>query len=133
MKNKLFCKDYTIAKKICEVLDDNKAEDIRLIDISNSSIADYIIIATANSTVHNKALTNKIEDACEEAGQSIIRRDGMADGRWIVLDYANILIHTFTPELREFYHLEKIWNDGKNTLDFAGVQGLAEFVEEEKE
>lgn len=133
MKTKLFSKDYTLAKKICEVLDDNKADKTLLIDISSSTIADYIIISTANSTIHNKALIDKIEKACDELGQSVIRRDGMADGRWVVLDYGNILIHIFTPELREFYHLEKIWNDGKNTLDYAAIKNLPEFVEQEEE
>ncbi len=134
MKAKQFFKDYTLAKEIALVLDDNKAENIQLIDINSSSIADYILIATANSTVHNKALIDKIEARAEEIGRPIIRRDGIADGRWIVLDYGTLLIHIFTPELRDFYHLEKIWTDGKNSLDIAGIKGLGDFVEtEEKE
>ena len=67
----------------------------------------------------------------KKAGQNIIRRDGMADGRWIVLDYGNLLIHIFTPELREFYHLEKIWNDGKNMLDISAILALPEFANSE--
>ncbi len=131
MKNKIFSKDYSIAKIVCQVLDENKAEAIQLIDISSSTIADYIVIATANSTVHSKALVEKIEEAVQKAGQNIIRRDGMADGRWIVLDYGNLLIHIFTPELREFYHLEKIWNDGKNMLDISAILALPEFANSE--
>ena len=130
MKSKLFSKDYTLAKSVATILDDNIAENIQLIDISSSSIADYILIATANSTVHNKSLIEKIEEGAGKIGFSIIRRDGIADGRWVVLDYGTLLIHIFTPELREFYHLEKIWNDGKNTLDIAGIKALAEFSEE---
>ena len=133
MKSKQFSKDYTLAKAVATVLDDNKAENIQLIDISSSSIADYILIATANSTVHNKALIDKIEERAEEIGHPIIRRDGIADGRWVVLDYGTLLIHIFTPELRDFYHLEKIWNDGKNALDIAGILALPEFVEAEED
>jgi len=132
MKAKQFFKDYTLAKEIALVLDDNKAENVQLIDISSSSIADYILIATANSTVHNKALIDKIGARAEELGHPIIRRDGISDGRWIVLDYGTLLIHIFTPELREFYHLEKIWSDGKNALDIVGIRALGEFVAEEK-
>ncbi len=133
MKGKLFNIDYTLAKRVCEVLDDRKAENIQLIDISSSSIADYIIIATATSTTHNKALTDYVEEAVEEGlNINIIRRDGMSDGRWVVLDYGNVLIHIFTPELREFYHLEKIWTDGKNTLNFEAIKALPEFKESEK-
>lgn len=127
MKAKTFEKDYTLAVAICNTLDDNKAENIALIDISNQTdIADYFIIATANSTVHNKSLVDKIEETCENLGQKVIRRDGISDGRWMVLDYGTLIIHLFTPELREFYHLEKIWNDGKNTLNIQGIKKLAE-------
>ena len=127
MKNKQFQKDYSMAVKACEVLDDNKAEDVSLIDVSYmSNLADYFIIATANSTVHNKALVDKIEQAIEEMGQKVIRRDGLSEGRWTVLDYGNLIIHVFTQELREFYHLEKIWNDGKNVLNMQGVVKLKE-------
>lgn len=131
MKTRQFAKDYSLAKAIARVLDDNKAEDVQLIDISTSSIADYILIATANSTVHNKALTDKIEECADGLAHPIIRRDGIADGRWIVLDYGMLLIHIFTPELREFYHLEKIWNDGKNTLDIAGILALPDQIADE--
>lgn len=128
MKTTQFTKDYSLPKAIAQFLEDNKAENIQLIDISSSSIADYILIATANSTVHNKALTDKIEECADSISHPIIRRDGIADGRWIVLDYGTLLIHIFTPELREFYHLEKIWNDGKNTLDIAGILALPDTV-----
>ena len=133
MKVKQFEKDYNLAVSVCNVLDDNKAEDIQLIDVSYlSNIADYFIIATANSTVHNKALVDKIEQACEELGSKVIRRDGISDGRWLVLDYGTLLIHIFTPELRDFYHLEKIWNDGKNVLNMEAIKKLPMQTKEDK-
>lgn len=125
MKAKQFSKDYSLAQAVAIVLDDNKAENIQLIDISSSSIADYIMIATANSTVHGRSLVDKIEECADRAAHPIMRRDGIADGRWIVLDYGTLLIHIFTRELREFYHLEKIWSDGKNSLDIAGIRALS--------
>ena len=132
MKNKSFEKDYTFAKGICKILEDNKAENINLIDISYiSNLGDYFIIATANSTVHNKALVDKIEEEGEKLGSKVLRRDGIADGRWMVLDFGALIIHLFTPELRDFYHLEKIWNDGKNILNIAGINKLPEYKEPE--
>ncbi len=127
MKAKQFVKDYTLATTACKVFEENKAENILLIDVSYlSNIADYFVIATANSTIHAKSLVEHIEDALEKKGEKVYRRDGAGDGRWLVLDFGTLIVHIFTPEIREFYHLEKLWNDGKNTLNMAGINKLIE-------
>ncbi len=128
MKAKFFERDYDLAFDVCKLLDENKTENIQLLDISAvTNIADYFIIGTANSTVHNKALVDKIEEMAEKQGVRVIRRDGVSDGRWMVLDYGVLIVHLFTPELREFYNLEKIWNNGKNCL------GINEILKLKKE
>lgn len=127
MKTKTFSKDYTLAVKACELFEDNKAESVMLIDVSYlSNIADYFVIATANSNVHAKALTDKLEEEMEKQGQKVIRRDGVGDGRWLVLDFGTFIVHIFTADMREYYHLEKLWSDGKNTLNSVGIKKLAE-------
>ncbi len=124
---KQFSKDYTLAVSACEVFEENKAENIMLIDVSYlSNIADYFVIATANSTTHAKALYEKIEDALEAQGQKVYRRDGLNDGRWMVLDFGALIVHIFTAEIREFYHIEKLWSDGKNALNMIGVRKMLE-------
>ncbi len=127
MKTKTFSKDYTLAIKACEIFEENKAEGVTLIDVSYlSNIADYFVIATANSNVHAKALTQKVEEEMEKCGQRVIRRDGVGDGRWLVLDFGSLIVHIFTADMREFYHLEKLWSDGKNTLNSIGIKKLIE-------
>ena len=131
MKVKQFSNDTTLAIKASEILDENKAENIALIDVSYlSNIADYFIIATANSTVHARALEGHIEDALEEIDAKVIRRDGTGDNRWIVLDLGSLIVHILTAEMREFYNIEKLWSDGKNTLNLVGIRKLAETPKE---
>ena len=131
MKVKQFSNDTTLAIKASEILDENKAENIALIDVSYlSNIADYFIIATANSTVHARALEGHIEDALEEIDAKVIRRDGTGDNRWIVLDFGSLIVHILTAEMREFYNIEKLWSDGKNTLNLVGIRKLAETPKE---
>lgn len=132
MKAKQFSNDYSLAVKASVELDENKAENVTLIDVSYlSNIADYFVIATANSTVHARALEGKVEEVLEAAGHKVIRRDGTGDNRWIVLDFGTLIVHIFTAEIREYYHIEKLWSDGKNTLNIVGIKKLAEQPVEE--
>ena len=121
-------KEYQdLAFKICDILDSNKGENILLIDVSKmTSVADYFVLVTATSKPHTKALMEKVEEELEKQDIRIIRRDGVGDGRWIVMDYGNIVIHIFTAELREFYHIEKIWTMGKNTMTLGDIQKVRE-------
>ena len=121
-------KEYQdLAFKICDILDSNKGENILLIDVSKmTSVADYFVLVTATSKPHTKALMEKVEEELEKQDIRIIRRDGVGDGRWIVMDYGNIVIHIFTAELREFYHIEKIWTIGKNTMTLGDIQKVRE-------
>lgn len=108
------------AEQICVTLDDKKAHDIRLIDIADRSIiADYFVVASGKSSVQVKALADEIEEKMEEEGYELRRRDGYNEGRWIVLDYADILVHLFHPEEREYYNIERIWVDGDNMKRYA--------------
>lgn len=134
MKTKAFIKDYSLAVKACELFDENKAEGVTLIDVSYmSNITDYFVIATANSNVHAKSLVDKVEEELEKYGQKVIRRDGIGDGRWLVLDFGTLIVHIFTADMREFYHLEKLWSDGKNTLNMVGIKKLIEQSKQEQE
>ncbi len=71
-------------------------------------IADYFVIASGNSTVHAKTLADTLLEEFEDAPVSV---DGIKTGKWILLDYAEIMVHIFLPETREFYKLEKLWAD----------------------
>ena len=94
-------------------LDDDKAFDIQTIDIKGqSSIADYIIIASGTSTTQVKGIANKLKDRLNARGYKNIRIEGAAQGDWVVVDAGDAVIHLFRPEVREFYNIEKMWSGG---------------------
>ncbi len=124
MKEEFFSKDCASALEVCKICVDNKAENVKIIDVSKkTSIADYFIIASSNSNVHAKAIVDHIEEELEKKGIRVIRRES-GDGRWFVLDYGSFIVHILNNELREHYQLEKLWADGKNTLDSEGIKRL---------
>ncbi|MDD5017476.1 MAG: ribosome silencing factor [Eubacteriales bacterium] len=92
-----------------------KAEDVRVLNVSNLTIiADYFILASGRSDVHVKSLCDDIQKYMFENGQQRLRIEGYRQGRWVVLDYGDILIHIFHKREREFYGLERLWVDGDN-------------------
>jgi len=94
-----------------------KAEDVRLLKVDHLTIvADYFILASGRSDVHVKSLCDEIEKQMEEAGRERLRIEGYRQGRWIVLDYGDMLIHIFHKSEREFYDLERLWLDGDNCV-----------------
>ena len=94
-----------------------KAEDVRLLSVSHMTIvADYFILASGRSDVHVKSLCDDIQKFMFERGKQLLRIEGYHEGRWIVLDYGDILIHIFHKQEREFYGLERLWVDGDNCL-----------------
>ena len=125
MKEEFFTKDYDAAVSTCLIADENKAEDVKLIDISRkTSLADYFALITANSTVHAKALVSNIEEGLQAKDVRVVRREIAGDGRWFVLDYGTFIVHVFTADIRDHYQIDKLWTEGKNTLDLAGIQKM---------
>ena len=109
-----------MAKLAIAALEDKKAEDIRVIDISEVSvIADYFIIATARSTAQAKAVYEHIDEKLsKEDGIEPLRVDGTKEGRWIVMDYGGVIVHIFNDDTRVLYCLEKLWADGDNVRKY---------------
>lgn len=106
-----------VLKKMYNVLDDRKAKDIKIIDISGISIMnDYMVIASAGNINHVHALTEHLEDEMKEIGMHYTHLEGYKTGNWILMDYGDIVVHIFDDASREFYDIERIWRDGK-TMD----------------
>ena len=107
------------AEKICQTLIDKKAEDVVMIDVrGKTEVADYYVVAGGRSMTHTRALIEHVEEQIEKIGVSAIRREGVREGRWAVLDYGDVLVHIFNDETRLFYHLESLWGDDKNTVKY---------------
>ncbi|MHB1391973.1 MAG: ribosome silencing factor [Clostridia bacterium] len=106
-----------MANNAIERLKEKKAKDIKLLDIHElSTIADYFIIATGNSTTQVQAMSDELEEKMKLAGYKMHHKEGFRNGRWILLDFGNIIIHLFHDEERKFYNLERLWVDAKSIL-----------------
>ena len=95
---------------VVKTLDDNKAEDIDVIDLNGlSTLADYMVIATGSSSRQVSALASKIRDLYEEHHLPTPRSEGETQGDWVVVDCGDIIVHLFRAEVRDFYNIEKMW------------------------
>lgn len=102
------------AKLAAKALDSKKGLDIKIIKIQDiSSIADYFVIATGTSNTHVKALADETEYQLGEAGLSASGIEGQRNDTWILLDYIDVVIHVFSEETRDYYNLERLWEDGE--------------------
>jgi len=96
-----------------EALEDKKAEDIKVIDISKISvIADYFIIASGSNTNQVQAMVDSVEEKMFKAGVDDPKVEGYNSSNWVLLDYKDVIIHVFQEEDRKFYNIERIWRDG---------------------
>lgn len=103
-----------LTKLAVAALEDRKAEDVTVIDISEiSPIADYFIIANGTNESQVRALVDNVEETLGKAGYEVKQREGYGLGSWVLLDFGDIIVHVFDRENRLFYDLERIWSDGK--------------------
>ena len=104
---------YELARQTARLLDSKKAENISVIKIDAiSSLADYFVIATGRGSTHVRSLSDELEEKLKEQGATPARIEGYRSDRWILLDYANVVVHIFTQEARDFYDLDRLWTDG---------------------
>ena len=103
-----------MTKLAINALEDKKAEDIRIIDISEVSVlADYFIIASGSNRSQIQALSDNVEESLARAGVNAKQIEGYDTANWVLLDFGDVIVHVFDRENRIFYDLERIWRDGK--------------------
>ncbi len=103
-----------LAKLACTALSEKKAEDIRVIDISEISVlADFFIIANGTNPNQIQAMVDAVDESLTKAGQQVKQIEGNQHSSWVLMDYRDIIVHIFSKEDRLFYDLERIWRDGK--------------------
>ena len=99
---------------VIDALEDKKAEDITILDISEISVlADYFVIADGNNRNQVQAMADSVEEALGRAGYEPQQMEGYQTANWILMDYKDVIVHVFSKEDRGFYDLERIWRDGK--------------------
>ncbi|MBQ5953716.1 MAG: ribosome silencing factor [Lachnospiraceae bacterium] len=101
-------------KAVYKALSEKQGRDITVIDISDiSTLADYFIITHGNNTPHVESLVECAQEALDKAGAVCKSVEGLRGGRWVLLDYGDIVVNVFSKEDRLWYDLERIWRDGK--------------------
>ncbi len=100
---------------IQEALDDKQADNVETMKVTGrTSLTDYFIVATARNSTHCKILSDAVEEAVMKKLNYQVRQvEGMDTRKWIVLDYGDIIVHVMRQEDREFYNLEKLWQNLK--------------------
>ena len=92
-------------------MDADKAEDINTIDLrGQTSIADYMIVASGRSSRQVGALAEKLCDRLKASGCTNIRVEGKSSCDWVIVDAGDVIIHLFRPEVRDFYNIERMWS-----------------------
>ena len=108
-----------LAKAIGEVLDNKKGNGVKVLHVEDkTSIADYFVLCTGHSGTHVKALAGEVEFKTEQRELSPDNIEGRGNNTWIVLDYGNVVVHIFSREARDFYNLDKLYDDAPVVMEF---------------
>lgn len=109
-----------------KALDKHLAKNIRVIDVEEiTSLCDCFVIAHGNSSTQVKALADYVEKALHDVGIEPLRTEGYQSSGWVLIDYADVIVHVFHEEMRGFYDLEHLWKDGVDV-------DIAQFIENEE-
>lgn len=101
-----------LVKLCCRALEEKKAGDLRVLDVSEqSSITDYLILATGTSDPHLRALRVELEKEIDASSNRIVGMETSQESGWIVIDIFDVMVHIFTAENRAKYGLENLWKD----------------------
>ncbi len=105
---------------ICKCLSEKKAKGIVYIAVEHkTSLCDYFVVAGGTSKTHVKSLAENLEEIMKKQQNLTPRRsEGLREGRWAVLDYTDVIVHIFGDEERDFYNLERLWEDGENLVKY---------------
>ncbi len=108
-----------LATKIAGILDKKGATDIQILEVGHmTSITDFFVVASGRNVQFVHTLADDLEDRLAEEGILPRRKEGKNGSRWIVLDYAEVIVHLFHPEERAHYNIERLWQDGTNDERF---------------
>ena len=112
-------KEETI-QMITDAAFEENADEALVMEVADLTIvAEEFILITGRNINHNRSMADAIMEKLEENGEKVLHTDGYEEGRWIVLDYGNIIVHLFRQEEREYYKLEKLWGDAPQKILYA--------------
>lgn len=103
-----------LARRAAAVLLDNKANDVVVLDLTGvTDMTDFFVIASGTSDTHVRALGDHVQQELKKEGTTANHVEGLTQGRWVLLDYVDFVVHLFHPTLRGFYQLERLWSDAQ--------------------
>ena len=98
---------------VTTALDDMKAVNVRVLDVRGlTDIADTMVIASGNSDRHVRSIAERVVEKAKAAGFRPLGTEGARDGEWVLVDLQDLIVHVMLPRVREFYGLERLWEDG---------------------
>lgn len=107
-----------LKRVVVDALEDIKARDIVVLDVAKlTSMTDYMVIASADSTRQTKALANNVREKVKEAGGTVLGAEGEESGEWVLVDLGSIIVHVMQPAVRQYYSLEELWGGGVRPRD----------------
>ena len=103
-----------LARKAVDLCLDIKARDVTALDLHGvTDMTDFFVIASGTSDTHVRAVAQHIIDGMGSQGVGVLHVEGMTQGRWVLLDFVDLVVHVFHPTMREFYQLERLWSDAR--------------------
>ena len=115
--------DSRFAQRAAWLCVDNKADDVVLLDLHGvTDMTDYFVVASGTSDTHVRSLARHVMDGMALEGVRAQSVEGMTQGRWVLLDYVDFVVHVFHPTLRAFYQIERLWSDAQVIPITAGAR-----------
>ncbi len=106
-----------MARLAADIAYEKKASDVILLDISDvTTIADYFVICSGNNTRQIAAIADALDEELGKQGARVFHREGVAETGWLLLDFGDVIVHIFAPKEREYYRLERLWNEAKTVV-----------------
>jgi ribosome-associated protein len=103
-----------LAQRAAMLCLDNRANDVLVLNLQGlSSLTDYFIIASGTSDTHVRSVAEHVMEELKREGTRVHHVEGLQQGRWVLLDYVDFVVHVFHPALRSFYQLERLWGDAE--------------------
>jgi ribosome-associated protein len=107
-------RNVAIAQRAAQLCLDNKANDVVLLDLKEvSDMTDFFVIASGTSDTHVRSTAERVIEELKKEGMAVHHVEGLTQGRWVLLDYVDFVVHLFHPTLRQFYQLERLWSDAE--------------------